>query len=412
MKKTGVFSSLLTAAALVVAAALVTGCSPSVENNGGSGTENTAEKRMYFGKVAEPKGELSVTVQGEKASASFMSEGKTYKGEGTVASDGAVAVELASEADSQNKYAFSGSYDKEKKAFSKGQFGKAGGALKDVMLSSEKGGKVLPFYYGMVYPTGLKEYEVTITVKSESKVAILFARKTTDPIEVEGNRRDKVYVQVEGALSGNKVTADVRLEGEDFIFKTVLHDDGFLRQTQLLGERGFTGERKPTLIYEYEAKGIDEHASKNKAEHFKGDLTVTMHFSPKAYEEAKAKKNDTFRVGHIFVTFHELSDGRRTRMYKGHRPLTKSEYEKGIKVSLYNLLDRKSEIAEEGVDPAKPGNIANDVEKPSFVFLVKAKEWYNKDKHSFKGVMFGRAKSRDVILGKGHAVSEKLVHVK
>lgn len=395
---------------MVAAAALVTGCSPSV--GGGTGAEDTAEKQMYFGKVAEPKGELSVTVQGEKASAAFMSEGKTYKGEGAVASDGAVAVELASEADSATKYSFTGSYDKEKKAFTKGQFGKAGSALKEVMLSSEKGSKILPFYYGMVYPTGLKEYEVTVTVKNETSVAVMFARKATKEIEVEGNRKDKVYLLVEGTLSGKNVTANVRLEGEEFIFKTVLNDDGYLRETQLLGERGFTGERKPTLIYEYEAKGIDEHASKNKAEHFKGDLTVTMHFSEAAYKEAKAKKDEGFTVGDIFVTFHDLTDKSRTRMYKGQHELTKSEYEKGVKVSLYNLLDRKSEIAEKGTEPSKPGTIDHEAEAPTYVFMVKAKEWYNKDKHSFKGVMFGRAKSKDVILGKGHAVSEKLVHVK
>lgn len=401
-------------AAALMAAAVITGCKPNVEG-GSSGAENTAEAYTYYGSVSQPRGALEVTVQGEKASAVFASGGKNYRGEGTVSSEGAVAVELASEADSANKYTFSGSYDGEKKAFTKGSFGKSGGALSDVVLSSEKGSKLRPFYYGLVYGTGLKEYEVTVTVKDERSVAVMFARVISGNLK-RTNKPDKVYQVVEGVLSGKKVTANVRLEGELFTFETLLNDNGYLRETRLIGERAFTGERMPTLIHEYEAKGIDEHASKKSEEHFKGDLTVTVHLSPEAYRQAKRDKEDTAKVGDIFVTFHELTETNQTRMYKGQKPLLKNEYEKGVKVNLYNLLDRESEIGNRGATTdergnIRYGNIENNDDMVKFVLLIQAKNWYDPAKHTFKGARFGRAKKQDALLGKGHAVSDKLVYI-
>ena len=409
MKNMKILAALLFAAAALT----VTGC-PQAGGSGGSGTDNNAEKHAFQANIAEPKGMLKVTVQGQAVSAVFESDGKTYSGTGAVGTDGAVSVELSSQADAQNKYGFTGTYDSAKKMFGKAQFGKTG-ALKDIdFAAGANSGKPQNFYVGTVLGLGLHQYNVTVTVKNEAQAAVLFSR--------ELNRRtdgfaEQVYTAVEGAVSGNKVTAKVRLEGENFTFEAVLNGDGYLRETRLLGERSYNGERNPTLIYEYEAKGLDEHTAKSAAEHFKGDLTLTMQVSMDRYlamKDKKQKKAGTYEVGEILVTFRDLTDKANTRLYKGRVRLTKDGYEKGVAVNLYNLLHRPGIIQENTADKntGRPGSLGTDTQPVMFVFVARSKDWYNKDKHSFKGVTFGRAKTLDKILGKGIALSDKLTLVK
>lgn len=406
------FYSVLAALVLSGAALVATGC-PSAAGNSGTGTNNTAEKREFQTNIAEPKGVLKVTVQGQAVSASFESEGKTYSGTGTLASDGAAAVELASQADAQNKYGFSGTYDSGKKMFSKAQFGKTG-ALKDIGFDGKESGKPHNFYTGTVLGLGLYQYNITVTVKSETVAAVLFSREVNQRPD---GIKEQVYTSVEGTISGNKVTAQVRLEGENFTFESTLNGDGYLRETRLIGERAYTGERNPTLIREYEAKGLDEHQAKNAAEHFKGDLTVTLHVSVDRYlamKDKKQKKGGSYEVGELFVTFRELTDKENTRLYKGRIILTKDRYEKGVQVNLYNLLHRPGIINENPADKktATQGSLGTNNQPVKFVFVARAKEWYNKETHAFKGVTFGRAKAVDKILGKGIVVSDKLTLVK
>lgn len=439
MKNMKILAALFTAAALIA-----TGC-PQQQTLNNSSADSSAEKYEFQASTAEPKGVLKVTVQGQAVSVSFETEGKIYSSSGRLGSDGTIASELSNQEDAQNKYGFTGTYDSAKKMFSKVQFGKTG-SLKDVDFSGADGNIPRSFYAGTVLGLGLYQYNVTVTLKNETMVLVLFSR--------EVNRRadgtvEQVYASVEGALSGNKVTAQVRLEGEDFTFETTLSGDGYLRETRLIGERASTGgragtgaqnsdgylhktrlagerastgertdteEQSSTLIYEYEVKGLDEHMSKNVAEHFKGDLTLTMHVSMERYlamKDKKQKKSGRYEVGELFVTFRELTDKENTRLYKGRIILTKDRYEKGVAVNLYNLLNRPGIINENPSDKKTPmpGSLGTNNQPVKFVFVARAKDWYNRETHMFKGVTFGRAKTVDKILGKGVTLADKLTLV-
>ena len=337
--------------AALTALALLAGCSQP-EQGGGS----AAEKKEFAASVSEPaKGVLKVTVAGTAVSASFLADGKTYAGTGTVGTDGAVSVDLSSEADTANTYRFTGTYDTAAKRFTKAQFGTQK-MLHDVSFDGKQSGKPRSLYTGTVHGFGLQEYDLTVLVKSESKATILFSRKAgfdTDYGKDHPKKRESIYYEVEGNLSGNKLTANVRLEGEDFRFETVLNDDGYLRQTRLIGERAYTGDRNPTFIYEYEAKNISDETSATgkkavttayRAARFNGDLSITIHLSIASYRTLSSQPDEA-ELGKVFVNFLDLTEKTAgTRRYKMAKTLTRKNYREGMRMTLYNVLDRRSEI--------------------------------------------------------------------
>ena len=336
----------------ILALALLAGCSQPEQGGSASG----AEKKEFAASVSEPtKGILKVTVTGSTVEASFLADGKTYAGKSELASDGAVSVELSSEADTAGTYRFTGTYDTAAKRFSKTQFGTQK-MLHDISFDGKAPGKPRTLYTGTVHGFGLKEYDLTVMVKSESKATILFSRKEgvdTEYGKDHPKKQERIYYETEGNLSGNKLTANVRLEGEDFRFETVLNDDGYLRQTRLIGERAYTGDRNPTFIYEYEAKNISDATSamgkkevttRNRAARFNGDLSITIHLSIASYRNMSEHPEDA-PLGKVFVNFVDLTEKTAgTRRYKMVKTLTRQNYRDGMRMTLYNILDRRSEI--------------------------------------------------------------------
>ena len=421
--------------ALAILVMAVAGCQQA---GGGAGAPDSgaAEKKEFSAATSEPKGTLKVSVEGQAVAASFEADGKTYAGTSELAQDGSTTVDLASQADTANKYRFTGTYDATKKSFTKTQFGKEG-ALKDIAFGSADRGKLHSFYTGTIQGVGLEEYNVTITVKSETSAAVLFSRKIGGQVDFHKDqpvKQETVYTETQGTISGHELTAPVRLEGEDFTFKTILHSDGYLRETQLIGQRGFTGERNPTLIYEYEMKGVDHTVSasgkKNKkdrniAARFTGDLTITIHLSMNAYRNMndkalKAKSNDVLKIGQIFVSFVDLTEKTEgTRRYKMYR--------EGFYMTLFNILDRRSQVMD--YDPTNLsaeekkkwgenlGGIDSGRVPTAFVFYCP-KDWFDIAKQGLKEssgkenaggkpvtFKFGRAQSYNKFLDNG-AVAE------
>lgn len=405
----------------------LTGCPQAGSGAGTGGSGSTAEKKEFSAAVTDPKGTLKVSVDGTNVAASFESEGKTYAGTGTLGQDGAAAVDLVSQADTANKYRFAGTYDSAKKSFTKAQFGKEN-ALKDVSFDGKDSGKPRTLYTGTVHGFGLQEYDITILVKSETSATILFSKKTgfdTDYGKDHPLKRETVYYEVQGTLNGNKLTADVRLEGEDFKFETVLNGDGYLRETRLIGERALTGDRNPTFIYEYEAKGIDytvsaagtkKTSNRNVAARFNGNLSITIHLSIASFrnmndKRLKSKEYDSAEIGRVFVSFVDLTEKTAgTRRYKMFKTLTRKNYKDGLMMTLYNVLDRRSEIAD--YDPSKLtpeqrkeyennlGTIESGRVATAFVFTCP-KDWFDFEKQDLKvtagtkpvAFKFGRAQS-------------------
>ena len=389
IKHKGVF--MLSAA--LTALALLAGCSQP-EQGGGS----SAEKKEFAVSVSEPaKGVLKVTVAGTNVGAEFIADGKTYAGTSTVASDGAVSVDLSSEADTANTYRFTGTYDTAAKRFTKAQFGTQK-MLHDISFDGKAPGKVRTLYTGTVHGFGLQEYDLTVLVKSESKATILFSRKAgfdTDYGKDHPKKMERIYYEVEGNLSGNKLTANVRLEGEDFRFETVLNDDGYLRQTRLIGERAYTGDRNPTFIYEYEAKNISDETSAtgkkavttvHKAARFNGNLSITIHISVASYRNLSTAPEDA-ELGKVFVSFEDLTEKTPgTRRYKMAKTLTRANYRNGMRMTLYNILDRRSEILDYDPEDLTPdqrkeygknlGEIDSGRVSTAFVFNTP-KAWFD-----------------------------------
>ena len=392
----------------------LTGCTqPGGSGSGGS----TAEKKEFTAAISDPQGTLKVTVEGQGLAASFVTNGKTYAANGAIGSDGAFAVDLSSASDAATKYRFSGSYDSAKKSFTKAQFGTEK-ALKDITFDGKESGAPKTLYTGTVHGYGLQEYKLTIVRKTDTEATILFSRSLgfqsgLRPKDHEDIKSEAIYQEVKGSLSGNKLTAKVRLEGEDFTFETELHGDGYLYNTRLIGERAYTGDRNPTFIYEYEAKGIDYTTSatgkknannKNVAARFNGDLSIAIHLSVDAYRKVhqktlKDKKWEKEPIGEIFVSFLDLthqSEG--TRRYKQHAVLNRKNYKDGFFMMLYNILDHET-----GVNEDKKTSSGTRDSKPlaaAFIFTTP-KDWFDLGTQSLKT----KSGTKDLVFKFGRAQS-------